>query len=169
VSTSNLRIALGGPLIAAGAVLTVVSYSAHDVWSAQRFWPLLVVAFGAMRAAEQWSRIEGWVLMIVGCAVLLSNLGLFALPEGEAVRYWPLAVIAVAVAELLLPRRRGARGEAVATLFLGAWLQLAYFGAPPIGSYRLWPLVLAAVGCVMVWRGLHSIEREYRRTFEREK
>ena len=136
-----------------GLILTVLSFSAHQAWSTQRFWPLLVVGFGVIRIAEQSSQIDGWVLLAVGGVVQLSNLGLFVLPAREVVRYWPVAVVLVGMRELLFSGSRGAKSEGFAVVFLGVWLQLSYFGAPPISSYRAWPLVLAVVGAVMMWRG----------------
>ncbi len=136
-----------------GLVLTVLSFIAHQAWSVQRFWPLLVVGFGVVRVAEQSSQIEGWVLLVVGSVVQLSNLGLFVLPGREVVRYWPVTVVLVGLSELMLSRSPGAKGEGGAVVLLGVWLQLSYFGASHISSYRAWPLVLAAVGGVMMWRG----------------
>ena len=153
-SSIDSRILAGLATVALGAVLTVLSYSSHQAWSTQRFWPLLVVGFGVIRIAERSNRIAGWLLLIVGGAVQVSNLGLFVLPAREAVRYWPLTVMLAGLSETVLSQSRGAKGEGLAVLCLGGWLQLSYFGASHISSYRPWPLVLAAVGAVMVWRGL---------------
>src|SRR5437764_5279121 len=102
------RVALGLAIVALGVVLTVLTYSTHEAWSTQRFWPLLVVGFGVMRITEQSSRIEGWVLVIVGGGVLLSNFGLFVLPAREVVRYWPLSGVMVGLSEMVLSRSMGA-------------------------------------------------------------
>ncbi len=118
-SSVDCRVAFGSAIVALGVVLTVQSYTAHEAWSVQRFWPLLVVGLGLIRIAEQSSRIEGWVLMIVGGGVLLSNLGLFVLPTREVVRYWPLTVVIVGLLETVRSRSMGAKGEGVAAVFLG--------------------------------------------------
>jgi hypothetical protein len=154
LSSIDSRILAGSATVALGAVLTLLSYSSRQAWSTQRFWPLLVVGFGVIRIAERSNRIAGWLLLIVGTAVQLSNLGLFVLPAHEVVRYWPLTVIFAGLSETVLSQSPGAKGEGLAVLCLGGWLQLSYFGAPHISSYRPWPLVLAAVGAVMLWRGL---------------
>jgi hypothetical protein len=147
------RVPAGLAIVALGIVLGVLSVSAPETWSIQRFWPLLVVGFGVLRIAEPSNRIEGGILVMVGVAVLLSNVGVYALPGREVVRYWPLTVVLVGVWEMVSSRGIGAKGEGFAVVFLGLWLQLSYFGAPHISSYRLWPLVLAAVGALMTWRG----------------
>lgn len=150
------RVPTGLAIMALGVLLTLLSFIAPRVWSTQRFWPLLVVSFGVMRIAEQASRIEGWVLLVVGAGVQLSNLDLFVLPGREVVRYWPLTVVLLGLWELIFSRSLGAKAEAFAVVFLGVWLQLSYFGAPHISSYRAWPLALVAVGGVMAWRGFDT-------------
>ena len=150
------RIPLGLAIVAAGAVLTALSFSTHQSWSIQRFWPLLVVGFGLLRIAGQSRQIAGWILLIVGGAVQLSNLGLFVLPGREVVRYWPVIVVLVGLRVLVWSRSPGAKVEGFAVAFLGVWLQLSYFGATHISSYRPWPLALAGIGGVMVWRGLRK-------------
>ncbi len=156
LSSMDSRVLAGAVTVCLGLVLTVLSFSVHQEWSIQRFWPLLVVVFGVVRIAEQARRIEGWVLLLVGGVVLLSNLGLFVLPGSEAVRYWPVAVVLAGVSELVLSQGLGAKGEGAAVVFLGVWLQLSYFGAVAVSSYRAWPLAVAAVGGVMLWRGRYS-------------
>ena len=114
---------------------------------------MLVVAFGLCRVFERSGRVEGLILLILGGGVQLSNLGLFALPPLEAVRYWPLTVVAVGLWELALSQGIRTMVEGFAIASLGMWLQFSYFGVVHISSYRPWPLVLVAVGGVMVWRG----------------
>ena len=152
------RVVAGSAIAILGSILTVLSLSLRQAWSVERFWPLLVVGFGASRIVERSGRFEGWLLLAVGGWVQLSNLGLVALPGHDAVRYWPLTVVLAGVWEMVFSRRVGAIVEGAAIVFLGAWLQLSYFGAVHIGSYRLWPVVLVAIGGVMVWRSF-DVER----------
>ncbi len=147
------RVPAGLAIAALGIVLTVLSFTAHDTWSIARYWPMLVVGFGVIRIAEQSSRPAGWVLLIVGGAVQLANLGLYVLPGREVVRHWPLTVVLAGIWELAAGRSTGAKVEGFAVVFLGVWLQLSYFGAAHISLYRPWPLLLVAIGAVMVWRG----------------
>jgi LiaF transmembrane domain len=156
-SRIDSRVVAGLALIALGVVLTELSFSTHQSWSVQRFWPMLVVAFGVSRIVERPTRLAGFVLLIVGCGVQLSNIGLYVLPERQVVRFWPLAVVLVGL-WLVLSGVAAAKIEGFAILFLGAWLQLSYFGGPHIGSYRVWPLGLAVIGGWIVSRSF-SIRR----------
>lgn len=147
------RVLAGVVIAGIGLVLTLLSYTAHEPWSIQRLWPLLLAAFGVMRIVEPSARLVGWALLLIGAGVLFSNLGLYALPSREVVRYWPLAVLLAGLVEMVLSRDTDALVEGFAVLFLGAWLEWSYFGAFPIGSFRPWPLVLAGIGGIMVCRG----------------
>jgi hypothetical protein len=153
---TDSRVPAGLAIVALSMVLLVLGFSAREAWSIQRFWPLLVVGFGVLRIVEPWRRIGGWILLVVGGIVQLSNLGVFGLPQRELVRYWPLIVVLVGLWELVKARSVGAKVEGIAVVLLGSWLQLSYLGAPQISSYRTWPLVLAAIGAWMVWRGYSS-------------
>ena len=113
------------------------------------------------RVFERSGRVEGLVLLIAGGGVQLSNLGLFALPAREVVRYWPLTVVAVGLWALVFSQGIRAKVEGFAIWCLGMWLQFSYFGVVHISSYRVWPLVLVAVGGVMAWRGLYARGSRY--------
>jgi len=146
------RAVAGSAIVILGSILTVLSLTLRQAWSVERFWPMLVVGFGVSRIVERSGRFEGWLLLAVGGWVQLSNIGVVALPGHEVVRYWPLTVVLAGVWEVVFSRRAGAIVEGAAIVFLGVWLQSSYFGAVHIGSYRLWPVVLVAIGGVMVWR-----------------
>ena len=152
----NAQVAAGVIVGILGILFTLQNFSVLLLGDAQRFWPLLVVAFGLCRVFERSGRVEGLILLIVGVGVQLSNLGLFALPVYEVVRYWPLAVLAVGLWELALSQGTRAMIEGFAIASLGMWLQFSYFGIVHVSSYRPWPLVLVAISAVMVWRGFYA-------------
>ena len=152
----NVHVVLGVIVGLLGILFTLQNFGLLSLGDVQRFWPLLVVAFGLCRVFERSGRVEGLILLIVGGGVQLSNLGLFALPVHEVVRYWPLTVVAVGLWELALSQRVRAMVEGFAIASLGMWLQFSYFGVVHISSYRSWPLVLVAVGGLMVWRGFYA-------------
>ncbi len=153
---SNLHVVLGVIVGLLGILFTLQNVGVLTLGDVQLFWPMIVVAFGVSRIIEPRGRLGGLVLLIVGGGVQLSNLGLFALPSAEVVRYWPLTVVFVSLWELMVAQRIGLLVELLAIGFLGLWLQLSYFGVVHISSYSLWPLVLVAVGGVMVWRGVYA-------------
>jgi hypothetical protein len=157
----NAQVATGVIVGFLGILFTLQNFSALSLGDVQRFWPLLVVAFGLCRVFERSGRPEGLILLMVGGGVQLSNLGLFALPPLEAVRYWPLTVVAVGLWELALSQGTRAMVEGFAIASLGMWLQFSYFGIVHVNSYRPWPLVLVVVGGVMVWRGFYARGSRY--------
>ena len=152
----NVHVVLGVIVGLLGILFTLQNFGLLSLGDVQRFWPLLVVAVGLCRVFERSGRVEGLILLIVGGGVQLSNLGLFALPVHEVVRYWPLTVVAVGLWELALSQSIRAMVEGFAIASLGMWLQFSYFGVVHISSYRPWPLVLVAVGGLMVWRGFYA-------------
>ena len=154
---ANVHVILGLIVGLLGILFTLQNFGVLLLGDVQLFWPLLVVAFGVSRVFERSTgRLGAFVLLIVGGVVQFSNLGLFVLPGREVVRYWPLTVVLVGLWELVFSQGIRAMVEGSAIAFLGLWLQLSYFGMVHISSYRLWPLVLSAIGCVMVWRGLSA-------------
>jgi LiaF transmembrane domain/LiaI-LiaF-like transmembrane region len=153
---SHVRIVLGVIVGLIGLVFTLQNFGVLSIGDVQLFWPLLVVAFGLSRIVERAGLLAGLVLILAGGAVQLANLGFYALPESEVMRYWPLAVVLVGVWERVFSQGFGAVVESSAIAFLGLWLQLSYFGAVHVSSFRLWPLVLSVVGGVMVWRSFSA-------------
>ena len=158
---SNVRVVVGVIVTLLGALFTLQNFGVLSLGDVQLFWPMLVVAFGLSRVFERSGRVEGLVLLIAGGAVQLSNLGLFALPAREVVRYWPLTVVVVGLWGLMFSQGIRAKVEGFAIWCLGMWLQFSYFGVVHISSYCVWPLVLVAVGGVMAWRGLYARGSRY--------
>ena len=149
----NVQVVVGVIVGLLGVLFTLQNFDVLLLGDVQLVWPLLVVAFGLCRVFERSARVEGLILLIVGGGVQLSNLGLFALPAHEMVRYWPLTVVAVGLWELALSQGIRTTVEGFAIASLGMWLQFSYFGVVHISSYRLWPVALMVIGSVMVWRG----------------
>jgi LiaF transmembrane domain/LiaI-LiaF-like transmembrane region len=149
---------VGAVLVLLGILFTLQNFGVLSLGDVL-FWPLLIVAFGLSRVFDRRGRIEGLVLLLAGVVVQLSNLGLFALPANERVRYWPLAVLLAGLSEVRSFQNFRTVVEGFVIVSLGAWLQLSYFGLVHIASYRAWPLGLAAVGVLMLWRSLGSRTR----------
>jgi predicted membrane protein len=59
-----------------------------------RFWPVILIAAGAVRFAESCNRVFSVMLMLIGTLLLLGNLGLLRLSWGEL---WPIILIAAGV------------------------------------------------------------------------
>lgn len=150
----NIPVIAGLILTVVGVLFALQNFGVLALCDVQLYWPLLVVAFGLSRVVEPQGRGAGAALLVVGSAVLFSNLGPIPLPSNQWVRYWPLIVVAAGVHELVRSAEVAVWAEAAAIIFLGAWMQLSYFGVAHLSTFRLWPLVLVVVGGTIVWRGV---------------
>jgi hypothetical protein len=141
------RMLVGGALALLRIVLTLLNI--RPTWAVQRFWPMLVVGLGLDRFVERAGWIRGLVLLLVGIVVQLSNFGVFTLPSREVMRYWPLILVTIGLLEIARSAKHGGLAGGMALWCLGVWLQLSYFGVAHLSSYRLWPLLLTAIGFAM--------------------
>jgi predicted membrane protein len=80
-------------LIAIGAAILLDHLGVIPVDRIWRFWPLILIAVGAVRFVETTcNRMFSVVLMLIGTLFLLGNLGLLHLTWGEL---WPIILIAM--------------------------------------------------------------------------
>jgi predicted membrane protein len=107
-------------------------------------------AAGLPAATPQF--VFGVIVMLIGSALLLDNLGL--IDAGYIFRAWPLALVAFGVMHFT----RGAREHrfwGVFWIIVGSWLFLRSFGVIDIGFWQLFlPLVLISFGVSLVMRTL---------------
>ncbi|HRC84282.1 MAG TPA: DUF5668 domain-containing protein [Thermoanaerobaculia bacterium] len=96
-----------------------------------------------------FSRLFAGVLVIaVGLIFLLENLQL--LEAAKALRFWPVALIVIGTAKIF--DARGSRGFGVVLAAVGTWLLLENFGLVTLSFAQLWPVVLIAVGGLLIRR-----------------
>jgi Domain of unknown function (DUF5668) len=86
--------AWGAILILAGSALLLDHMGIFPFDHLYRFWPLLLVVFGAMNIATQSGRGFGFVLIVLGALLQLHMLDIIHLSFRD---FWPLAIIAVGV------------------------------------------------------------------------
>jgi len=99
--------------------------------------------------------IAGTILVIAGGALALGNSGLFMTVELQ--RSWPLALIAMGLADLVMTTR-SPRLSGFGLLLLGDWLfmnTMTHWAYPQLA----WPLLLAGVGAWMVTGGISRAKR----------
>jgi predicted membrane protein len=95
---AQLRARTGGGLltgvilIAIGTAILLDHLGVIPVDRLWRFWPLILVAVGAVRFVECCNRVFSVMLMLIGTLLLLGNLGLLHLTWAEL---WPIILIAV--------------------------------------------------------------------------
>jgi len=95
--------------------------SVERLW---RFWPVLLIAVGAVRFVKSRNRAFGVLLMALGAIFLLGNLGYIRLTMAD---FWPIVFIAVGLALIwrrveiprLSPPSRGGPNTLNATTMFG--------------------------------------------------
>jgi hypothetical protein len=99
--------------------------------------------------------IAGTILVVAGGALALGNSGLFMTVELQ--RSWPLALIAMGLAELVVTMR-SPRLSGFGLLLLGDWLfmnTMTHWAYPQL----TWPVLLAGVGAWIVAGGMTRSKR----------
>jgi hypothetical protein len=82
------RLIFGLAIMAWGLILTLDNFGLIDAGRYWRLWPLLLIAIGVARLAESVRsgfRMSGFVLVLIGIALLLHNLDVVRLKQ-----VWPL-------------------------------------------------------------------------------
>jgi Domain of unknown function (DUF5668) len=99
--------------------------------------------------------IAGTILVIAGGVLALGNSGIFGAVELH--RSWPLALIAMGLAELVITMRT-TRQSGWALLLLGDWL---FLNSMTNWAYQqfTWPVLLAAVGSWIIAGGITRAKR----------
>lgn len=98
--------------------------------------------------------IVGLFIALAGALLLLDNLGW--IDSRHIFHFWPVALIAFGIVNVLQPRRSGrggsSRGFGVVLIFVGTWLLLARLGWAALDTDLLWPALILLVGANLVWR-----------------
>jgi Domain of unknown function (DUF5668) len=99
--------------------------------------------------------IAGTILVVAGGVLALGNSGIFAAVQLQ--RSWPLALIAMGLAELVITMRTSRQGG-WALLLMGDWL---FMNTMTNWSYQqiTWPVLLAAVGSWIIAGGITRAKR----------
>lgn len=102
------RLIFGLAIMAWGLILTLDNFGLIDAGRYWRLWPLLLIAIGVARLAESVRsgfRMSGFVLVLIGIALLLHNLDVVRLKQ-----IWPLILFVFGggiVWKALGPKGRG--------------------------------------------------------------
>ena len=97
--------------------------------------------------------VWGGVLLLLGAAILLSNL--HVLPLGSVWHHWPLIFIAMGVGKLVSAETMRERTGAIWWIFIGAWLYVSVLRLFGFGFHDSWPILLVGVGVSMVFKSLY--------------
>jgi Domain of unknown function (DUF5668) len=99
--------------------------------------------------------IAGTILVIAGGVLALGNSGIFGAVELQ--RSWPLVLIAMGLAELVVTMRTS-RQSGWALLLLGDWLFMNTMTNWAHQQFT-WPVLLAAVGSWIIAGGITRAKR----------
>ena len=99
--------------------------------------------------------IAGTILVIAGGVLALGNSGIFGTVELQ--RSWPLVLVAMGLAELVITMRTSHQ-SGWALLLLGDWL---FMNTMTSWAYQqfTWPVLLAAVGSWIIAGGITRAKR----------
>ncbi len=151
---------LPGLLIAGlGVLLVLNNLDVYQLGGLERYWPLLLVAFGIHRALDPSRRGRGLgaVVLATGIGLQLSNLDLLSFHLADLKLYWPLILVGIGLYQLTGPRRHGwGASFGVVAILAGIWFQLANFGIVRSDVWHLWPLLLIVLGIGMVYKAMRG-------------
>ena len=91
--------------------------------------------------------IGGIVFIAVGTLLLLEKLGY--LPNGFALRFWPMIFIVVGLVKITCS---GGRATGAVLVAVGVILQLNEVGLLHVNVWDMWPLLLIIAGGAMLWQ-----------------
>lgn len=148
------RVLPGLIVAAAGIILLLNSFDIVNLGGLARYWPLLLVAFGAHLAFEGGNRTFGAIVAAVGVTLQLDNLGMLTIDIRDVIRLWPVVFIALGAQMLMQPRGKDNPVFGIILLSLGSYFLARNLGLIDFGLYQLWPIVVIAAGVGMLRKAM---------------
>ncbi len=106
---------------------------------------------GMLLGDFRWGFIWGFIIVLVGLALLLHHMGM--IPFDPVARFWPLLLVVFGVMNLLT---RSGRFFGVLLILAGVFLQLNKLGITHLSFADMWPMALIAVGLLLMWGSLET-------------
>ena len=153
------RVLPGLVIVGLGVLLVLNNLDVYELGGLERYWPLLLVAFGIHRVLDPSRRGRGLgaVVLVAGIWLQLSKLDLLSFHPADLKLYWPLILVAIGLYQLTGPRRHGWGAPfGLVALLAGIWFQLANLGIVQADVWRLWPLLLIVLGIAMVYKAMRG-------------
>ena len=149
------RVLPGLVIVGLGVLLVLNNLDVYPLGGLERYWPLLLVAFGIHRVFDPARRGRGLgaVVLVAGIWLQLSKLDLLSFHLADLKLYWPLILVAIGLYQLTGTRRHGwGASLGLGAVLAGILFQLANFGIVRPDVWRLWPLLLIVLGIGMVYK-----------------
>lgn len=156
---SGLRNHTLWPLVGAAAVLVLAFVAQLDLpvptgAAPVALLPLCLFAMTCAAASARSGRSDirrGAILVSVGVWLLISSLGLGGLDYSTS---WPLLLVFIGLALVILPARCEGRAGGLALMAWGGLMWMAVNGVWGFTWANIWPLVLVIVGAQIAWRAI---------------
>jgi predicted membrane protein len=107
---------------------------------------------GDARARVTPQLVMGLAVIALGLVFTLDNLEI--VDGRDIIRFWPVAVIALGVAQLLQHRAVPRLVAAGTWMFIGTILLLRNLGLVHLHLWDLWPVVMIMIGVNLVWQAM---------------
>lgn len=150
----NARSLPGLIIAVAGIVLLLNSFDVVDLGRLSRYWPLLLIAFGAHWVIEGGGRVFGSIFVAVGVTLQLDNLGLLDVNIRQVVNFWPLLLIGFGAKILLRPKGKDNSVVGIILITIGAYFQAHNLEMIEFGIDQLWPIAVVAAGVGMLRKAM---------------
>ncbi len=98
-----------------------------------------------LRGRGRGGIVMGAILALIGLAFLLNNMGYISI--GNLWRFWPMFLVLVGVVNFVSRHR----AWGLILMLAGAVLQLNELGITHFGWAAFWPMMLIALGILMMW------------------
>lgn len=95
-------------------------------------------------------------LLIVGFGLLLTADNLGYVEADDILRYWPLLLVAFGLARVIGTDCTSSRVSGGVMIVIGLWLTADELMAVPIDFERWWPMILVAIGGLIVFRAMRG-------------
>jgi predicted membrane protein len=109
--------------------------------------PKVVVVHGG----AHWGLIWGFIILIVGVALLLDHMGV--IPFDYVYHFWPSLLVLFGIMNLISASNRG---FGFMLIVAGLLLQLNKLGFLRLSFADLWPVAIIGIGILMIWGSLES-------------
>lgn len=121
--------------------------SINDNLSSRRNPMVVGIAF---RGRGRGGIVTGGLLVVIGLAFLLDHMGYISI--GSIWRFWPMLLVLAGALHFISHRQ----GWGLLLMLAGAVLQLNQLGITHFGWESFWPMMLIAIGVLVMWGSFES-------------